>query len=78
MQPALAFDFGYIGYRAGNTSPIGGNCVTSVLFGEGGTMWVGTDRDGLYQLDATGKQLRHLTFPKPSRRSASTAATGSG
>ena len=64
MQPALAFDFGYIGYRAGNTSPIGGNCVTSVLFGEGGTMWVGTDRDGLYQLDATGKQLRHLTFPK--------------
>ena len=64
MQPALAFDFGYIGYRAGNTNPIGGNCVTRVLFGEGGTMWVGTDRDGLYQLDATGKQLRHLTFPK--------------
>ena len=63
MQPALAFDFGYIGYRAGNNNPIGGNCVTRVLFGDGGTMWVGTDRDGLYLLDAMGKQLRHYTFP---------------
>ena len=26
-------------------------------------MWVGTDRDGLYLLDAMGKQLRHYTFP---------------
>ena len=63
MQPSLAFDFGYVGYRAGNTNPIGGNCVTRVLFGEGGTMWVGTDRDGLYLLDAMGKQLRHYAFP---------------
>ena len=64
MQPALSFDFGYIGYRSGNANTIGGNCVTRVLFGEGGTMWVGTDRDGLYLLSAEGKQLKHYTYPQ--------------
>ena len=61
MQPALDFDFHYIGYRAATTNTIGGNCVISVLVDRDGHLWVGTDRDGLYLLDSDGRLIRHFT-----------------
>ena len=61
MQPALDFDFHYIGYRSAATNTIGGNCVISVLVDRDGHLWVGTDRDGIYMLDGNGSLIRHFT-----------------
>ena len=50
MQPHKSYDFGYMGYRFGAHNQIGDNCVTSVLLGHDGKIWVGTDKDNLYSL----------------------------
>lgn len=49
MQPASSSGFTVIGQRAAEGSVIGTHCVMSVMQGKDGTLWVGTDNDGLYK-----------------------------
>ena len=55
MQPQGLYDFGYMGFRSGNHNLIGDNCATSVLIDKDNHIWVGTDKDGIYQLAPNGK-----------------------
>mgnify|MGYP004630323433 FL=1 len=52
MQPNKSYDFSYMGYRLGKYNLIGDNCVTSVLKASNGKIWVGTDKDCLYNMSA--------------------------
>ena len=61
MQPGNTFSFGYMGYRLGNHNTIGSNCVTAVLYAKNGHVWVGTDKDGAYELDGSYRLIRHYT-----------------
>lgn len=61
MQPAAKSGFGYMGPRLGPANVIGNNCVTSVFTDSRRYLWVGTDKDGLYLLDAQHRLVRHYT-----------------
>ena len=61
MQPRAKMDFGYMGYKMGDRNIIGSNCVTSTLIDREGRVWIGTDKDGLYQTDMSTMAARHLT-----------------
>ena len=61
MQPKAKMDFGYMGYRLGDRNIIGSNGVTSTLIDSHGRIWVGTDKDGLYLMDASRSSARHIT-----------------
>lgn len=50
MIPNISNSFGYIGYKSVNKNVIGTSCITSLYRGEKGTLWVGTDNDGIYGL----------------------------
>lgn len=49
MQPRPRKGFGYMGSKLGVRNIIGSNCVTSTLIDRAGRVWVGTDKDALYQ-----------------------------
>lgn len=61
MQPRAKLDFEYMGYKMGDRNIIGSNCVTSTLIDSQGRVWIGTDKDGLYQVDASSMSARHYT-----------------
>lgn len=63
MQPTNVNDFGYMGYRLGNSNLIGSNCVSSIYLDNKQNLWVGTDKDGLYKLDSNGKTLKGHYLP---------------
>ena len=50
MQPVEQTDFNYMGNKLGTRNLIGQACVTSTLIDSKRRVWVGTDKDGLYQL----------------------------
>ncbi len=56
-QPHIQSPFGYIGRKKDNT--IGDACVMGLYRQKDGTLWVMCDQDGLYTVDANGKQKRH-------------------
>jgi signal transduction histidine kinase/ligand-binding sensor domain-containing protein/DNA-binding response OmpR family regulator len=57
--PRQTNPFAYYGPRTAYHNPIGNSCVMSVFSDSRHHLWVGTDHDGLYELDAQGRQLRH-------------------
>jgi ligand-binding sensor domain-containing protein len=65
FQKGIAFiprqtnPFTYYGPRTAYHNPIGNSCVMSVFSDGRHHLWVGTDHDGLYELDDQGRQLRH-------------------
>ena len=59
MQPCRNNGFEYIGHKSGGRNLIGEACVMTVHGGEEGRLWVGTDRDGLYDVDVKNYQVRH-------------------
>lgn len=59
FTPCKQNKFNYIGYKAYNKNSIGSNCVMAICRDEKGTIWVGTDNDGLYAIDDAGNQLTH-------------------
>jgi signal transduction histidine kinase/ligand-binding sensor domain-containing protein/DNA-binding response OmpR family regulator len=67
FQKGIAFiprqtnPFTYYGPRTANYNPIGNSCVMSVFSDSQRHLWVGTDHDGLYELDDQGQQLSHYT-----------------
>ena len=64
MQPRPRTVFGYMGYRLGARNIIGSNCVTSTLIDHNGQVWVGTDKDALYQVNAkTMTAIHHQDVP---------------
>ncbi len=61
MQPQGQNDFGYMGFRMGPLNVIGENSVTSICEDQGNTVWIGTDKDGLYKFDiGTGLMKGHF------------------
>ena len=52
MLPSHRNQFGYMGYKSVNRNVIGGSCVMSIFQDQAGSVWVGTDNDGLYRLGA--------------------------
>ena len=63
MQPEQPIGFGYTGYKLGNKNEIGDCCVTSTIVDRHGRSWVGTDKDGIYVLDANHKRIKHIEHP---------------
>ena len=59
MQPASGAGFSYMGYRLGPNNVIGQACVASTMIDSRGYVWVGTDKDGLYQLTQSSTLVKH-------------------
>ena len=66
MYPNTFAVFGYMGYKLGPLNSIGQACVLSTLIDSQGRWWVGTDKDGVYQLTPEGKLVRHYIDGVPS------------
>ncbi len=65
MQPKQSKAVRNIGRSQGPENQIGEQCVMSVFRRQDGTLWVGTDQDGLYALDSNGRLIKHYA-PNPS------------
>ncbi len=63
LIPSMTNSFRYIGYQSPQNNAIGSNCVMSVFKDRKGILWVGTDGDGLYGVDETGRQVAHFAPP---------------
>ena len=59
MIPAASNNFKYIGYKSVSQNIIGTSCITSLHRGYNGTLWLGTDNDGIYGLTADNRPLVH-------------------
>lgn len=59
LVPARSSRFQYIGYKSVVNNSIGSNCVMSLCMDTNGTMWVGTDSDGLYNITLDGRKKAH-------------------
>ena len=66
MQPVEQTDFNYMGNKLGTRNLIGQACVTSTLIDSKRRVWVGTDKDGLYQLSEDKQLVRHHLANVPS------------
>jgi len=53
--------FKYVGHLSMDHNTIGSNLVQTVRRAHDGTIWVGTDQDGLYAIDGEGNQKKHYT-----------------
>lgn len=53
--------FGYIGSYSSLRNYIGNNCITALCDYDDGKLVVGTDNDGIYQLNNQYNFIRHLT-----------------
>jgi signal transduction histidine kinase/ligand-binding sensor domain-containing protein/DNA-binding response OmpR family regulator len=57
--PAQQNNFKYIGSKSLNYNMIGSNCITTIMRDSEGTLWVGTDNDGVYAVSSTLSGSRH-------------------
>jgi signal transduction histidine kinase/ligand-binding sensor domain-containing protein/DNA-binding response OmpR family regulator len=60
LQSGHTTRFDYFGYKSVNHNCIGSCCVLSIFVDAGKTIWVGTDNDGIYAIDKSGRQLKHF------------------
>lgn len=58
MIPAQVNNFHYMGSGSVNANLIGDACVNAIRKDRSGALWIGTDNDGLYRIDPSGK-ARH-------------------
>ncbi len=65
-QPISFRGFNYMGYKMGDQNIIGSACVISTLVDRQGRVWIGTDKDGLYTLDAQKRLQKHYLEGVPS------------
>ncbi|MDO4164636.1 MAG: two-component regulator propeller domain-containing protein [Bacteroides sp.] len=75
MIPASPNSFKYIGYKSDNKNIIGSNCITSLCRDKAGTLWVGTDNDGIYEITPDLRQKRHY-IPSDDETSVPTTIFG--
>src|SRR3546814_17188603 len=61
VLPAHRHRFGYIGSKSVNRNFIGRHCVMAIFEDSDGKLWVGTDNDGQYQLDAGMTASKHYS-----------------
>jgi len=54
LNPENANKFNYWGHKSFHQNIIGSSCVMSLLKDKGDVLWIGTDNDGIYQLDKEG------------------------
>lgn len=64
LEPVTDNEFVYIGSRSSVANTIGACCVMSVTC-DGDKIWVGTDNDGIYQLNADFSLVRHFPADNP-------------
>ncbi len=62
--PVNTNKFNYIGYKSVAKNMIGSNAVMSIHKDHNGTLWVGTDNDGLYGINSSGKRIAHFVYKK--------------
>lgn len=60
LIPGTSNKFGYYGYKSILKNTIGSNCVMAICTEPDGTIWVGTDNDGLYAINDEGHLLVHF------------------
>lgn len=60
VLPCNRPQFDYYGAKTALVSPIGSSCVMGICRDNKGTVWVGTDNDGLYGIDDNGKQVKRF------------------
>jgi len=58
LDPESPNKFNYWGYKSHNQNIIGSGCVMTIVKDKDGMVWVGTDNDGIYSIDKSGKS-RH-------------------
>lgn len=61
MIPAQPNSFKYIGSKSINKNIIGSYCTTALCKSRDGTLWVGTDNDGIYGITEDCKQKHHFS-----------------
>jgi signal transduction histidine kinase/ligand-binding sensor domain-containing protein/CheY-like chemotaxis protein/AraC-like DNA-binding protein len=61
LTPPSERNFHYTGYKSVTHDIIGSSCVMSVCRDHTGTLWVGTDNDGLYGINPDGTLRVHYT-----------------
>ncbi|MDR0962859.1 MAG: response regulator [Mediterranea sp.] len=61
LIPATDSRFQYIGYKSSDRNIIGSACVMAVCKDHNGTLWVGTDNDGLYAIAPNGSRQAHYS-----------------
>lgn len=62
--PAVTNGFEYIGYKSSTHNVIGSSCIMSLYKSHDGTLWVGTDNDGLYGIAPDKTLKKHFTQGK--------------
>lgn len=61
LLPHSVSNFTYWGHGSTHYNNIGENCIMAVYQDKEGSVWVGTDNDGIYVLDTQGNQKAHYT-----------------
>lgn len=64
LLPTRSGGFEYIGYKSVINNLIGSNCIMSIYKDREGTMWVGTDSDGVYGISPNGKSSVHFSHTR--------------
>lgn len=59
MLPRQEYSFEYYGNRAIYYNPIGKGCVMSVFQDRDDYLWIASDNEGVFQLDADGRRICH-------------------
>lgn len=59
LSPNSPNKFSYYGHKSFVKNVIGSSCVMTILKDASNTLWVGTDNDGLYGIDASGKSTHY-------------------
>lgn len=74
LSPNHTNKFNYWGSKSFNKNLIGNNCVMSLYKDKSGILWVGTDHDGIYSIDAANRS-RHFELKGNSSSVLSTVMT---
>ncbi|MDR0895947.1 MAG: response regulator [Prevotellaceae bacterium] len=72
LIPHQKAPFEYYGERSQHYNPIGQGCVMSIYQDSKRNLWVGSDNEGLFQLDTQGRRVHHY---QPLNTSTSVANT---
>lgn len=64
IVPPVTNHFKYFGHKSTIHNTIGSCCIMSVFKSHDGTLWAGTDNDGIYAINPNGSQQAHYTPTK--------------
>ncbi|KAA6346608.1 Sensor histidine kinase TodS, partial [termite gut metagenome] len=60
LTPGSPNNFNYWGFKSHSKNVIGSGCMMSLIKETNGTLWIGTDNDGIYKMDNKGN-ARHFS-----------------